>query len=84
MKPGDYITSIDGEQVMGLTLNEAVDKMRGKVGTKVKLTIRRASEKPFDVTLKREEIKIQSVKSEVKSGDVAYIRVSSFRKILIK
>ena len=40
LKPGDYITSIDGEQVMGLTLNEAVDKMRGKVGTKVKLTIR--------------------------------------------
>lgn len=84
MKPGDYITSIDGEQVMGLTLNEAVDKMRGKVGTKVKLTIRRASEKPFDVTLKREEIKIQSVKSEVKSGDVAYIRVSSFSENIDK
>lgn len=84
MKPGDYITSIDGEQVMGLTLNEAVDKMRGKVGTKVKLTIRRANEKPFDVTLKREEIKIQSVKSEVKSGDVAYIRVSSFSENIDK
>lgn len=84
MKPGDYITSIDDEQVMGLTLNEAVDKMRGKVGTKVKLTIRRASEKPFDVTLKREEIKIQSVKSEVKSGDVAYIRVSSFSENIDK
>ena len=84
LKPGDYITSIDGEQVMGLTLNEAVDKMRGKVGTKVKLTIRRASEKPFDVTLKREEIKIQSVKSEVKSGDVAYIRVSSFSENIDK
>ena len=69
---------------MGLTLNEAVDKMRGKVGTKVKLTIRRASEKPFDVTLKREEIKIQSVKSEVKSGDVAYIRVSSFSENIDK
>ena len=84
LKPGDYITSIDGEQVMGLTLNEAVDKMRGKVGTKVKLTIRRANEKPFDVTLKREEIKIQSVKSEVKSGDVAYIRVSSFSENIDK
>lgn len=78
LKPGDYITSIDGEQVMGLTLNEAVDKMRGKVGSKVKLTIRRGGEKPFDVSLKREEIKIQSVKSEVKGGDVVYIRISSF------
>lgn len=41
IKPGDYITHIDGRQVMGLSLNDAVDKMRGKVGTKVKLTIRR-------------------------------------------
>ena len=84
LKPGDYITNIDGEQVIGMSLNDAVDKMRGKVGTKVKLTIRRASEKPFDVTLKREEIKIQSVKSEVKSGDVAYIRVSSFSENIDK
>ena len=75
LKPGDYITSIDGEQVMGLTLNEAVDKMRGKVGTKVKLTIRRASEKPFDVTLKREEIKIQSL---------SLIHVSSFSENIDK
>jgi len=78
IKAGDYITDIDGESVVGQTLNEAVDKMRGKVGTKVKLTIQRASEKPFDVKIKREEIKIQSVKSEVKNDDVAYIRISSF------
>lgn len=78
LKPGDYITNIDGEQVMGQTLNEAVDKMRGKIGTKVKLTIRRLNEKPFDVTLKREEIKIQSVKSDIKADDVAYIRITSF------
>ena len=78
LKPGDYITSIDGEQVMGLTLNEAVDKMRGKVGTKVKLTIRRINEKPLEVTLKREEIKIQSVKNSIKADDVVYIRISSF------
>ena len=57
LKPGDYITNIDGETVIGMTLNEAVDKMRGKPGTKIKLTIRRVNEKPFDVTLKREEIK---------------------------
>lgn len=78
LKPNDYITHIDGEQVVGMSLNDAVDKMRGKVGTKVKLTIRRVNAKPFDVTLKREEIKIQSVKSEIKADDVVYIRITSF------
>lgn len=78
LKPGDYITNIDGEQVVGMSLNDAVDKMRGKVGTKVKLTIRRINEKPFDVVLKREEIKIQSVKSDIKAKNVIYIRVTSF------
>ena len=78
MKPGDYITNIDGETIIGMTLNEAVDKMRGKPGTKVKLTIRRVNEKPFDITLKREEIKTQSVKSDIKDNDVLYVRISSF------
>ena len=78
IKTGDFITHIDGEQVIGMSLNDAVDKMRGKVGTKVKLTIRRINQKPFDVKLTREEIKIRSVKNELKSGDVAYIRISSF------
>ena len=78
LKPGDYITNIDSENVVGMSLNDAVDKMRGKPGSKVKLTIRRVNEKPFDVTLKREEIKIQSVKSDLKDDDVAYIRISSF------
>ena len=80
IKPGDYITAIDGEQVMGMTLDEAVSKMRGKLGTKVKLQIRRPNEKPFDVTLKRDEIKIQSVKNEIKSDDVIYVRISSFNE----
>jgi carboxyl-terminal processing protease len=83
LKPGDYVTNIDGETVVGMSLNDAVGKMRGKVGTKVKLTIRRINEKPFDVTLKREEIKIQTVKNELK-GDVAYIRISSFSEDLDK
>ena len=78
LKPGDYITNIDGETIIGMTLNEAVDKMRGKPGTKVKLTIRRVNEKPFDVTLKREEIKTQSVKSDIKDDDVLYVRIGSF------
>lgn len=78
LKPGDYITNIDGEAVMGMTLNDAVDKMRGKIGSKVKLTIRRINEKPLEVTLKREEIKIQSVKNSIKADNVVYIRISSF------
>lgn len=78
IKSGDYITNIDGEQVIGMSLNDAVDKMRGKVGSKVKLTIRRINEKPFDVTLRREEVKIQSVKNDIKDNDVAYIRITSF------
>ena len=78
IKPGDYITNIDDEAVMGMSLNDAVDKMRGKVGTKVKLTIRRINEKPLEITLKREEIKIQSVKNDIKADDVVYIRISSF------
>ena len=84
LKPGDYITNIDGETVIGMTLNEAVDKMRGKPGTKIKLTIRRVNEKPFDVTLKREEIKTRSVKTEVKSDDVLYIRIGSFSEDVAK
>ena len=78
MKAGDYITHIDGETVIGLNLNEAVAKMRGKIGTKVKLSVRREGEKPFDLTITRQEIKIQSVKTDIKNDDVLYIRISSF------
>lgn len=77
-KAGDYITHIDGETVIGLNLNEAVSKMRGKIGTKVKLSVRREGEKPFDVVIKRQEIKIQSVKTDIKGDDILYIRISSF------
>ncbi len=77
---GDYITDIDDETVIGLTLNEVVSKLRGKVGTKVKIAIRRANTKPFTVTLTRDEIKIQSVKSELKDNDILYIRISAFNE----
>ena len=80
IKAGDYITEIEGETVIGQTLNDVVNKLRGKVGTKVQITIRRANEKPFNVKLKRAEIKIQSVKSEIKNDDVLYIRISSFNE----
>ncbi|MBR3662716.1 MAG: S41 family peptidase [Alphaproteobacteria bacterium] len=84
IKAGDYITDIDGESVIGLTLNEAVSKLRGKVGTRVKITIRRINEKPFDVTLKRDEIKVQAVKSEIKNDDILYIRISAFNEDIDK
>ena len=84
IKAGDYITNIDGETVIGLNLNEAVSKLRGKVGTKVKLSIRRANSKPIEMTIKRQEIKIQSVKSEIKEDSVDYIRISSFTEDIDK
>ncbi|MFI3241372.1 MAG: S41 family peptidase [Alphaproteobacteria bacterium] len=80
LKSGDYITHIDGVSVIGMTLNEAVDKMRGKPKTKIKLSIARKNNKPFDVKVTREIIKIQSVKNEIKNDDVLYIRISSFNE----
>jgi carboxyl-terminal processing protease len=81
LQPGDLITHIDAKPVMELTLAEAVEKMRGTPGTKITLTIRRGglSGQPFDVTLTRAVIHIQSVKWEPK-GDVAYIRITTFNE----
>jgi carboxyl-terminal processing protease len=79
IKPGDYISFINDEQVMGLTLSEAVDKMRGPVDSKVKLTIlREDSPEALDLTLTRAEIKIRSVKAHAEGDDIAYLRVTSF------
>ncbi len=77
LQSGDYFTHIDGVAVMGMTLNEAVEKMRGAPDTKITLTISRKDEKPFDVTLTREMIKVQSVKSEAKKN-IGYIRITTF------
>lgn len=78
VQAGDYITQIDGEPVMGLTLSEAVDKMRGKVGTKIAISIlREGFSEPKDIEITRDLIKIQSVRSRTE-GDVAYIRIVSF------
>jgi len=78
LKPNDLITHLDGEQVLGMTLPEAVEKMRGPVNSEIKLTIRREGREPFDVTLSRATVKIQSVKSRLEGDDIAYIRISSF------
>jgi carboxyl-terminal processing protease len=76
----DLITALDGEMIEGLSLNEAVEKMRGPVNTPITLTIaREGAEKPFDVELVREQITIQSVRSRVE-GDVGYVRVTTFNE----
>jgi carboxyl-terminal processing protease len=81
IKPGDYITHIDGEQVFDLSLNQAVKKMKGRPGTKVKLTIvPEGRGEPKTIALTRAVIKVQSIKSDAK-GDaqkIGYIRVSDF------
>lgn len=81
VQSGDYITHLDGEAIMGLTLNEAVDKMRGKVGTPIKLTIRRESvAEAIEITLVRDIIKIESVKFEMVGTDIGYIRITTFNQ----
>jgi carboxyl-terminal processing protease len=78
LKPGDYITHINGEAVMGMSLNDAVERMRGPLDSPIKLTIKREGRDPFDVTMKRAIVKIQSVKSRLEGKDVGYIRITSF------
>ena len=80
LKAGDYITHLDGESVQGLSLDEAVDRMRGLVGEDIKLTIVREGVEPFDVTITRDKIKIRSVRQRVENGNVGYIRISSFNE----
>lgn len=78
VKSGDYISYIDGEQVLGMTLSDAVEKMRGAVGTDIELTILRESEKePIKLAMTRDIIKIQSVRSH-EEGDIGYVRITSF------
>ena len=80
MKAGDLITGLDGHTVQGLTLNEAVEKMRGRPGTQIKLTIKRQGvDTPIEVSMTREVIKIQVVRSRLE-GDVGYVRVTSFNE----
>ena len=77
IQAGDFITHLDGKTVQGLTLSQAVEKMRGKVGEPIKLTIGREGQEPFDVDIIRDRIKIKSVRSR-NDKDVGYIRITSF------
>ena len=77
VKSGDYITHLDKTSVIGLTLDEAVGKMRGPIGSKIKITIGRKNQEPFDLVIKRDVIKITSVRSRLEK-DVGYVRITTF------
>ena len=77
----DIITRLDNEPVHGLTLNQAVEKMRGPVHTKIKLTImRKEQDKPIDMTIVRDLIRVKSVRSRNEGNDVGYIRITQFNE----
>jgi carboxyl-terminal processing protease len=80
VQPGDLVTHIDGEPVMGMSLSEAVEKMRGPVDSKIDLRLlRKGRDEPFDVSLNRAVIKISPVRARVE-GDVAYVRLTTFNE----
>ncbi len=77
----DLIVNLDDENVQGLTLNQAVEKMRGPVNTKIKLKIiRKGQDKPLEITLTRENIRVRPVRARIEQDDIAYIRVTSFNE----
>jgi carboxyl-terminal processing protease len=81
VRPGDFITHLNGTSVQGLTLQEAVDQMRGQRGTQIKLTIRRqGAERPLELTLTRDVIRPQVVRFRLEDGNLGYVRVTSFNE----
>jgi len=79
VKAGDYITEIEGESILGLSLTDAVNRMRGKPGEPITITVARKDEEQVEITIVREVIKRQVVKYEVKDG-MGYIRISQFNE----
>src|ERR1700716_3641259 len=77
----DIITNLDDEAVQGLTLNQAVEKMRGPVNTKIRLKIiRKGADNPIEVTLVRDNIRVRSVRARVESDDIGFIRITTFNE----
>ncbi len=77
----DIITKLDEDQVQGLTLNQAVEKMRGPVNTKIKLTImRKGQEKPVEVSITRDVIRVRAVRWNTEGDDIGYIRLTQFNE----
>jgi len=79
IQPGDLIVKIDGQPTKSLSMMEAVDKMRGKAGSKIELTLVRDGGRPFDLTLTRAVIKVRSVKSQMLEDGYGYLRISQFQ-----
>ena len=77
LQPEDLIISVDGISIVGLTLNEAVEKLRGPIGSNVKIAVQRAQDEPFEVDIIRDEIKIRSVRSRLYDS-VGYVRITTF------
>ena len=78
IESGDYIIELDGEPVMGMDLDQAVSAMRGAPGTDISFMVQRGEEEPFEVTLTREIIRVESVRWRIEDDGVGYIRISSF------
>ncbi|MGL4317250.1 MAG: S41 family peptidase [Pseudomonas sp.] len=79
IQPGDLIIKLDGQPTKGLSLMEAVDKMRGKTGSKLQLTLIREGGKPFDVELTRAVIKVKSVKAQLLEDGYGLVRITQFQ-----
>jgi carboxyl-terminal processing protease len=79
VEPGDLITHLNGEPVLGMSLSEAVKMMRGPVNTDLKITVRRARQEPFELAITRDVIRIKSVRSRLE-GPIGYIRITSFNE----
>ena len=81
IKAGDYIAELNGKSVRDMTLDESIKKMRGPVGSKITLTVlRKDAKKPLKITVKRQIIKVASVKSKILEDGFGYIRISNFQE----
>src|SRR3954462_1338272 len=81
IRAGDIITHLDDEAVQGLTLNQAVEKMRGHVNTKIRLKVmRKGQDKALEVTIVRDVFRVRSVRAKIEGEDIGYIRISSFNE----
>lgn len=81
IQSGDLIVTLDGEAVMGMTLSDAIDRMRGEPGSEITLEVRRKNEKELlSFTLQRAEIKVASVRTETLSGGIGYVRITQFQE----
>ncbi|HEX4184383.1 MAG TPA: S41 family peptidase [Stellaceae bacterium] len=78
IRPGDVIFSIDKEPAYDMTLGEAEQKLRGPIGSETRLTLRHGTEKPIDLTLKREAYQLQTVVGRVEAGNIGYLRIAGF------